>query len=220
MWTPYKGWAKTMIYTNTHQRLLTKTIYWICLIISLIIWRWNQDVGCSNRISNGFIKHYTCHSSLHSPSLWQKTFVGNSKQNQWQVTRSADSDFDLLADDSVNGFTWLIIASKKDDICRGVQKIHMVQKTSSRKFWKWCKLKRKLQEAVRHNFDEMKLISLSLRKKHGSKWESFKLTSQLKVSANAHNNTQHCWAQQCCLLLRDVSRCVQTLATSHNMLGL
>ena len=31
---------------------------------------------------------------------------------------------------------------------------------------------------------------------------------------------QYCWAQQCCLLLRDVSRCVQTLATSHNMLGL
>ena len=41
-----------------------------------------------------------------------------------------------------------------------------------------------------------------------------------KASANALNNTQHCWAQQCCLLLRDVSRYVQTLATSHNMLGL
>jgi len=26
MWTPYKGRAKTMIYTNTHKRLLTKTI--------------------------------------------------------------------------------------------------------------------------------------------------------------------------------------------------
>ena len=42
----------------------------------------------------------------------------------------------------------------------------------------------------------------------------------LKARANARNNTQHCWAQQCCLLLRDVSRCVQTLATSHNMSGL
>ena len=42
----------------------------------------------------------------------------------------------------------------------------------------------------------------------------------IKASANARNNTQHCWAQQCCLLLRDVSRCVQTLATSRNMLGL
>ena len=31
---------------------------------------------------------------------------------------------------------------------------------------------------------------------------------------------QHCWAQQCCLLLRDVSRCVRTFATSHNVLGL
>ena len=41
----------------------------------------------------------------------------------------------------------------------------------------------------------------------------------LKASANARNNTQHCWAQQFSLLLRDVSRCVQTLATSH-MLGL
>ena len=27
MWTPYKGRAKIMIYTNTHERLLTKTIY-------------------------------------------------------------------------------------------------------------------------------------------------------------------------------------------------
>ena len=42
----------------------------------------------------------------------------------------------------------------------------------------------------------------------------------LKARANARNNTQHCWAQQCCFLLRDVSRCMQTLATSHNMLGL
>ena len=42
----------------------------------------------------------------------------------------------------------------------------------------------------------------------------------IKARANARNNTQHCWAQQCCLLLRDVSRCVQTFATSHNMLGL
>jgi len=33
MWTPYKGRAKTMIYTNTHKRLLTKTIYWIRLIM-------------------------------------------------------------------------------------------------------------------------------------------------------------------------------------------
>ena len=35
------------------------------------------------------------------------------------MTRSAD----LLADDSVNGFTRLFIASKKDDIGRGVHKI-------------------------------------------------------------------------------------------------
>ena len=42
----------------------------------------------------------------------------------------------------------------------------------------------------------------------------------VKASAKARNNTQHCWAQQYCLLLRDVSRCVQTLATSRNMLGL
>ena len=42
----------------------------------------------------------------------------------------------------------------------------------------------------------------------------------IKASANARNNTQHCWAQQCCVLLRDVSRCVQTLARSRNMLGL
>ena len=42
----------------------------------------------------------------------------------------------------------------------------------------------------------------------------------VRSRANARNNTQHCWAQQCCLLLRDVSRCVQTLAASHNMLGL
>ena len=35
-------WSKSnSIYTNTHKRLLTKTIYWI----RLIIWRWNQDVG-------------------------------------------------------------------------------------------------------------------------------------------------------------------------------
>ena len=44
--------------------------------------------------------------------------------------------------------------------------------------------------------------------------------SSVKARANARKNTQHCWAQQCCLLLRDVSRCVQTLATSQNMLGL
>ena len=42
----------------------------------------------------------------------------------------------------------------------------------------------------------------------------------IKASANARNNTQHCWAQQCCVLLHGVSRCVQTLATSRNMLGL
>ena len=42
----------------------------------------------------------------------------------------------------------------------------------------------------------------------------------VKARGNARNNTQHCWAQQCCLLLRDVSRCVQMLARSHNMLGL
>ena len=42
----------------------------------------------------------------------------------------------------------------------------------------------------------------------------------LKARANARNNTKHCWGQQCCPLLRDVSRCVQTLATSHNMLSL
>ena len=35
--------------------------------------------------------------------------------------------------------------------------------------------------------------------------------SQLKARANARNNTQHCWAQQCCLLLRDVSRCGKRL---------
>ena len=32
MWMPYKGRAKTMIYANTHKRLLTKTIYLIRLI--------------------------------------------------------------------------------------------------------------------------------------------------------------------------------------------
>ena len=32
MWTPYNGRAKTMIYTDTHKRLLTKTIYLIRLI--------------------------------------------------------------------------------------------------------------------------------------------------------------------------------------------
>ena len=37
-----------MIYTNAHKRLLTKTIYWIRLIICLIIWRWTQDVGRYN----------------------------------------------------------------------------------------------------------------------------------------------------------------------------
>ena len=40
------------------------------------------------------------------------------------------------------------------------------------------------------------------------------INRELKARANARNNTQHC-----CLLLRDVSRCVLTLATSHNMWG-
>ena len=43
------------------------------------------------------------------------------------------------------------------------------------------------------------------------------IVRSLKARANARNNTQHCWAQQCCLLLRDVSRCVQTLAKSHRL---
>ena len=50
------------------------------------------------------------------------------------MTRSADSDFDLLADDSVNGFTRLFIASKEDDIGRGHKIQSMVRKTSSRNF--------------------------------------------------------------------------------------
>ena len=49
----YKGCAKTMIYTNTHKRLLTKTIYWIRLIICLILW------GRLNRIPS--LEIYTIH---------------------------------------------------------------------------------------------------------------------------------------------------------------
>ena len=43
-----------MIYTNTHKRLLTKTIY----LTRLIIWRWNQDVGRSDlgRYNLGVLK--------------------------------------------------------------------------------------------------------------------------------------------------------------------
>ena len=69
MWTPYKGRAKTMIYTNTHKRLLSKTIYWI----RLIIWRWNQDVGRSDlgRYNLGALKPDTLTSiPLHSYYYW------------------------------------------------------------------------------------------------------------------------------------------------------
>ena len=43
-----------MTYTNTHKRLLTKTIH----SIRLIIWRWNQDVGRSDlgRYNLGVLK--------------------------------------------------------------------------------------------------------------------------------------------------------------------
>ena len=35
----------------------------------------------------------------------------------------------------------------------------------------------------------------------------FVYRQRLKARANARNNTKHCWGQQCCLLLCDVSRC-------------
>jgi len=55
---------------------------------------------------------------------------------------------------------------------------------------------------------------------YGHRFSNCQPSTLLKAIANARNNTQHCCAQQCCLLSRDASRCVQTLLTSRNRLGL
>jgi len=80
---------------------------------------------------NGFIKHYTCHSSFHSPSLYQKNFVGNSKQNQWQV---------------LGPLTRTLICSQMTRWMHLLDCLLHRRKTPSRKFWKWGNLRKNCEK--------------------------------------------------------------------------